>query len=37
VLAGDTFTTHDRDLQMVKFGINYRFGWTGPGPVMVRY
>jgi outer membrane immunogenic protein len=35
VLAGDTFTTHDRDLQMVKFGINYRFGWTGPAPVMM--
>jgi outer membrane immunogenic protein len=37
VLAGDIFTTHDRDLQMVKFGINYRFGWTGPGAVMARY
>jgi outer membrane immunogenic protein len=37
VLAGDTFTTHDRNLQMVKFGINYRFGWTGLGPAMARY
>jgi outer membrane immunogenic protein len=36
-LAGDTFTTHDRDFQMVKFGINYRFGWTGLGPAMGRY
>lgn len=25
--AGDTFTTGNRNVQMVKFGINYRFGW----------
>jgi outer membrane immunogenic protein len=37
VLAGDIFTTHDRNLQMVKFGINYRFNWTGLGPAMARY
>jgi outer membrane immunogenic protein len=37
VLAGDIFTTHERDLQMVKLGINYRFGWTGPAAVMARY
>jgi len=38
-LAGDTFTTHDRDLQMVKFGINYRFAWIAPppAPIMTRY
>jgi outer membrane immunogenic protein len=38
-LAGDTFTTHDRNLQMVKFGFNYRFEWTGPAPapIMTRY
>jgi outer membrane immunogenic protein len=30
ILAGDTFTTGNRNLQMVKFGINYRFGWDGP-------
>jgi outer membrane immunogenic protein len=35
LLAGDTFTTHNRDLQMVKFGINYRLG--GYGPAMARY
>jgi outer membrane immunogenic protein len=34
-LAGDTFTTHNRDIQMVKFGINYRLG--GYSPVMARY
>ena len=26
ILAGDTFTTGNRNLQMAKFGINYRFG-----------
>jgi outer membrane immunogenic protein len=28
-LAGDTITS-DHNVQMVKFGINYRFGWGGP-------
>jgi hypothetical protein len=27
VLAGDTFTTGNPNIQMVKSGINYRFGW----------
>ena len=27
VLAGDTFTTGNRTLQMATVGINYRFGW----------
>jgi len=27
--AGDTFSTNNLNVQMVKFGINYRFGW-GP-------
>ena len=26
-LAGDTFTTGNRNLQMVKLGLNYRFNW----------
>jgi outer membrane immunogenic protein len=29
VLAGDTFTTGNPNIQMVKFGINYRFGMYG--------
>jgi outer membrane immunogenic protein len=29
-LAGDTFTTGNRNLQMVKLGINYKFGWDSP-------
>jgi outer membrane immunogenic protein len=29
-LPGDTFTTGNRNVQMVKFGINYKFGWGGP-------
>jgi outer membrane immunogenic protein len=35
ILAGDTFTAGNRNLQMVKFGINYRFGWDGS--VVPRY
>ena len=31
ILAGDTFTTgNNNNIQMVKFGINYRFNWGGP-------
>jgi outer membrane immunogenic protein len=29
-LAGDTFTESNRNVQMVKVGINYRFNWSGP-------
>jgi outer membrane immunogenic protein len=35
-VAGDTFFVRNRDIQMVKAGINYRFNWGGygygPGP-----
>jgi outer membrane immunogenic protein len=34
-LAGDTITS-DHNVDLVKFGINYRFGWAG-GPVVARY
>jgi outer membrane immunogenic protein len=30
-LAGDTFFERNRDIQMVKVGINYRFSWSGYG------
>jgi len=30
VLAGDTFTTGSRNVQMGKVGINYLFNWGGP-------
>jgi outer membrane immunogenic protein len=33
-LAGDTITS-DHNVQLVKLGINYRFGWGGP--VAARY
>jgi outer membrane immunogenic protein len=29
ILAGDVFTTHDRNIQMVTVGVNYLFNW-GP-------
>jgi len=29
VLGGDTFSTSNRSIQMVKLGINYRFNWIG--------
>jgi len=28
VLAGDTFTQSNRNIQMLKVGINYRFNWS---------
>src|SRR6266540_3652446 len=28
-LAGDTFTQSNRNIQMLKVGINYRFNWSG--------
>ena len=31
VLAGDTFTTNNRNVQMVKVGFNYLFNWGAPG------
>ena len=34
-LAGDTITS-DHNVDLVKFGINYRFGWAS-GPVAARY
>jgi len=33
-LAGDTITS-DHNVQLIKLGINYRFGWGGP--VVARY
>jgi outer membrane immunogenic protein len=33
--AFDTFSTGNSNIQMVKLGINYRFGWNGP--VAARY
>jgi len=33
--AGDTFTISNFNVQMVKFGINYKFGWDAP--VATRY
>jgi outer membrane immunogenic protein len=30
-LVGDTFTRGDRNIQMVKLGLNYRFNWGGYG------
>jgi len=33
--AGDTFSTGNLNVQMVKFGINYKFGWDAP--VVARY
>jgi outer membrane immunogenic protein len=27
VIGGDVFTLHDRDIQMVTFGVNYRLNW----------
>jgi hypothetical protein len=32
-LAGDTFTSNNRNVQMVKIGVNYLFG----GPTATRY
>jgi outer membrane immunogenic protein len=29
-LAADTFTTHNRNVQMVKVGVNYLFNWGAP-------
>jgi outer membrane immunogenic protein len=38
VLAGDTFTTGNRTLQMATVGINWRFGWGPYGPMVAsRY
>jgi outer membrane immunogenic protein len=31
LLAGDPFIERNRDIQMVKVGINYRFNWSGYG------
>jgi outer membrane immunogenic protein len=37
-LAGDTFHTGDRNIQMVKLGVNWRFNWGAPAaPVYTRY
>jgi outer membrane immunogenic protein len=35
LLAGDTFTTNNRNVQMVKFGVNYLFNWGTP--IAARY
>jgi hypothetical protein len=32
-LAGETFTTGNRNLQMATVGINYRFNWGATGPM----
>jgi outer membrane immunogenic protein len=29
-LAGDTFTSNNRNVQMVKVGVNYLFNWGAP-------
>jgi outer membrane immunogenic protein len=34
-LAGDTFTSNNRNIQMVKVGVNYLFNWGAP--VTARY
>ena len=35
VIGGDVFTLHDRDVQMLTVGINYRFNW--PNAVAASY
>ena len=35
--AGDTFTTGNRNISMVKLGVNYRFNWGAPAPVRAAY
>ena len=37
LLAGDTFSTGNRNLQMLKVGLNYRFNWGIASPVTTRY
>ena len=32
LVAGDTFTSRNRNVQMLKVGFNYRFGWGYGGP-----
>jgi outer membrane immunogenic protein len=36
-LAGDVFTTGNRNVSMVKLGVNYLFNWGSPGGVVARY
>ena len=31
LLAGDTLTSGNRNVQMVKVGVNYLFNWGAPG------
>ena len=31
ILAGDTFTSNNRNVQMFKVGVNYLFNWGAPG------
>ena len=35
LLAGDTFVSNNRNVQMVKLGVNYLFNWGAP--VAARY
>jgi outer membrane immunogenic protein len=37
--VGDTFNTNNRNVQMVKVGVNYLFNWGAPwgAPVAARY
>ena len=35
LLAGDTFTSNNANIQMVKVGVNYLFNWGAP--VAARY
>ena len=35
--AGDTFSTGNRNISMVKLGVNYRFNWVAPAPVRAAY
>lgn len=35
--VGDTFTAGNRNVQMAKVGINYRFNWGSPSTVVTKY
>ncbi|MBV9393361.1 MAG: porin family protein [Methylobacteriaceae bacterium] len=35
-LAGFTFNNREQD-HIIRAGVNYRFGWAGPAPVLARY
>jgi outer membrane immunogenic protein len=37
VIGGDVFTLHDRNVQMVTVGLNYRFNWINNSTLATRY